>query len=269
MSTADATTFADGGMVIDSQAFITAWQQQHAKLTTPMHAAFTPPALAPLSSPQALAHVATLKSHALFTKIYGAVAQIEMIELGRLIASQWWVDTHVSGGLHGAGVQASPTEADILNKCLPPDIVPPVQAVQWGAAPNGVVVYSTNNTLGVVGPNVNPLTGQITYAVGPGANLMLVREFAGRYVLVNGYHRAWLLRSRGVSMVPAVITHVAAQKDVAPEPGFIPEPILFGARPPTIDDFFDNTLSSDIEVRAILKAVKITAEVSIVPRLLY
>ena len=34
-------------------------------------------------------------------------------------------------------------------------------------------------------------------------------------------------------------------------------------------DFFDNALSMNVEVRAILKAVKITAEVLLVPRFLF
>jgi hypothetical protein len=97
---------------------------------------------------------------------------------------------------------------------------------------------------------------------------MLVREHAGRYVLMNGYHRAWLLKSKGVSMVPVVIAPAASQKELDLGSGFIPVSELMGPRPPVIDDFSDSSLSLDVEVRATLKSVKVTCEVLDVPRML-
>lgn len=95
-------------------------------------------------------------------------------------------------------------------------------------------------------------------------NLMLVRECAGRYVLANGYHRAWLLRSRGVEMAPAVVVSVSPG-DIG---GGIHPSVLLGPRPPLVDDFLDDSLSLSVDVRAMLRMVKVSAEISHVPRLI-
>lgn len=212
------------------------------------------------------AHVQALLAHQHFATIYPN-AEFKYVELGRLIAFQHWMDTDVSDGVHGEGIQGVPDEAKILERCLPPGIVPPAQ-MRWQQSPNGLTVYSMNNTVGLLGPKLNPADGTITYAVATGPNLMLVREHAGRYILANGYHRAWWLRSRGVEMVPVVVTHHASPAEVA-QPNMIPPDVLFNSpRPPLVDDFLDDALSISVEVRSMLRMVKITTEVSFVPRLL-
>jgi hypothetical protein len=107
----------------------------------------------------------------------------------------------------------------------------------------------------------------VQLTLGSNANLMLVREFGGRYVLAQGYHRAWLLRSRGVEMVPVVVIHVPTPMDLT-APGFIQLPHLLSNRPPTVDDFFNDEVSVDVDVRAMMSTVKITIESSPAPRLL-
>lgn len=251
---------------LDPQGFGNAWQAQQAALPKPLSAAYTPVKAQPLP-PAAVAHVNAIKANPLFSAVYGANADFKMVELGRLIACQYWVDTHVSGNVHGAGMQPQPTLSELLDKCLPLDIIPQAK-VFYQQLPNGLIAYSMNNTLQLKGPGFDPTTAQINFALGPNANLMLVREHAGRHILTNGYHRAWLLRSKRVTMVPALVWPAATQDEVVLGPDFVLPATLFGARPPTIDDFFDNALSADVEVRAIFKAVKITIEDLFVPRLL-
>lgn len=268
MQPQDATQFASGGMVLDPPKFVQACQAQHAQLPSPLPPAFTPPQVAALT-PAAAARVAAVKRDPLFAKFYSNPAMtFEMVELAKLIACQWWVDIDVSTGVHGAGAGAQLTDAEVAEKCLPVPVVPRVQTMNMGHGPNGIVIYSMNNTLGVFGPKLDPATGQVTFAVGAGANLMMVRENAGRYVLANGYHRARMLLSRGVTMAPVVLQRVQTQAEVIPGPGFIPEPVIFSPRPPTLEDFADPALALDVDIRATLVAVKITAEVSLVPRLL-
>lgn len=266
MSPEEANAFASF-LVLDGQGFLNAWQQQRAALPQPL-----PPSLPALRieqlPPAATAHVTAVQAAQLFAPIYGVGGfEFKMVELGKLIACQTWVDTHVSGGVLGAGMQAAPTFDEILNTCLPLSVIPPTRTFTQ-RLPNGLIAYSMNNTLTVQGPGFDQNTGQITFALGAGANLLLVREHAGRYVLANGYHRAWLLRSRGVTMVPAIITPVASQQQVVPGEGFFKPDLLFGPRPPIVDDMLDSTFSIDVEVRAVLKAVKVTAELLFVPRLL-
>ncbi len=246
MSPQEAAGYANA-FVLDPQAFLAQWQQQQTTTPRPLPPSYTPPTVTQLPA-AAMAHVTAVQGHQLFGQVYQPPHEIKMVELGKLIACQTWVDTHVSGSLHGASMQATPTFDEILNTCLPLSVIPPTQ-IRAQPMPNGWIFYSMNNTLTAQGPGFNPATGQITLAVAPAANLMLVREQAGRYVLANGYHRAWLLRSRAVSMVPAVVVPVASQQDVLPGPeGFFKPGLLFGPRPPIIDDFFDATLSASLHM---------------------
>ena len=258
--------FASGILVLDPASFHSAWQLQQAALPKPFPPAVANPKVEPMPA-AAATHVQALKASPLFALNYGATVDIQMIELGNVLACQYWVDTHVSGGVHGAGMQATPSLDELLNTALPLSIIPPVNLMTM-STPNGMVAYSMNNTLRVEGPGFDQTTGRVTFAIGLGPNLLLIREHAGRYVLMNGYHRAWLLRSKKVTMVPAVIAHVADPKDLDLGPGFVSASVLMGPRPPTVDDFFNNSVSMDVDVRATLKAVKITAEVSDIPRML-
>lgn len=190
-----------------------------------------------------------------------------MVELGKLIACQYWVDTDASDGVHGSDLQGAPDTDYILRRCLPKELISGYQS-RWQALPNGIVISSMNNTVTANGPVYDPNTGEVKFFVSPRPNLMLVREHAGHYVLVNGYHRAWLLRSHKVVMVPAVIEHRPSPEAVVPEPGFIHTNILFGQRPPIVDDFFDDGVSVSAEIRSMLHAVRITADVLPIPRLI-
>jgi len=69
-------------------------------------------------------------------------------------------------------------------------------------------------------------------------------------------------------MVPAVVVHCSNEAECCPGPGMFQPSVLFATRPPVIDDFFDDTLAMSVDIRAVLKMVKITTEVSLVPRML-
>lgn len=122
-----------------------------------------------------------------------------------------------------------------------------------------------DNSYGLKGIKQQTGENTVEFTLGSNANLMLVREWGGRFVLAQGYHRAWMLRSKGVEMIPAVVARIPKPHDLAP-PNLLPH--IVSARPPTIDDFLDDAVSVDAEVRSTMTSVKITIETSIVPRLL-
>jgi hypothetical protein len=115
-------------------------------------------------------------------------------------------------------------------------------------------------------PRINQMTGQVLAAVASGANLMLVRQHGAHLVLANGYHRAYVLRARGVEFVPVVLVTVPQQNDLVPD-GFLSPQVVFGHRQPVVDDFFDDTLALTVETRAMMKVVRMTFESLLVPRL--
>ncbi|HZS42027.1 MAG TPA: hypothetical protein VFF06_34600 [Polyangia bacterium] len=263
MSPAVANGYASA-LVIDGASFIAACQSKGA------YCANLPPRLEkprvedpPVS---ALSHIQTLRNHPAFNQFYGS-CEIKMVELGKLIACQYWVDTDVSDGVHGSGLQGPPDESQVFSKCLPVELISGFQS-RWQVLGKSIVISSMNNTITANGPVYDPNTGEVKFWVSPSPNLMLVREHQGRYVLANGYHRAWLLRSRKVNMVPVVMAHMASEKEVVPDAGFIEPHIIFGQRPPIVDDFFDDSVSVSAEMRSMLRAVRIGAEVLPIPRLI-
>jgi len=263
MSPTEANGFA-ASFVIDPPPFIAAWKAQIAGCST-LSGYRAPRIDQPPAS--ASTHIEGIRRNPIFAAAYGSGAEVMMIELGKLVAFQHWVDADVSDGVHGAGVDGKPDLERILQTCLPPDIIQPAKTL-WQGNQRSIAVYSTNNTLDISSPDINQATGQVTFSLFSGTNLMLVREHKGRYILANGYHRALLLRSRGVEMVPAVLARVVNQADAVPGQGFIAPELVFADRPPTVDDFLDDSLSVSVPIRAMLKAVRISVETSFVPRLI-
>jgi hypothetical protein len=252
------------GDAVDPNSFMAAWQAQVGNAAA-LPQTYAAPKIDP-TPPSSAAHLAQVTAHPAFAHSYPGT-DFKMIEIAKLIAMQIWVDTDASDGVHGSGVQATPTEAEVLNTCLPPALASPVQT-RWQQEGGRFVIYSMNNTFGVQGiiPSMN--TGEIKIVTGANPNLMLVLEHAGRYVLSNGYHRAWMLLSRGVTMAPVVVRSVSTPRELAPAVGFFQPNLLMSARPPLVGDFQNPLLATTTEVRSTMRMIRISAEVLTVPRLL-
>jgi hypothetical protein len=131
----------------------------------------------------------------------------------------------------------------------------------------GVIASSTDLTfdLAMGFPQANPATGQIAIVLTPNSNLMFVRQNGDRCALANGYHRAAALRARGIDMAPVV---VVKSQSLAPGPGFFQETLLMSDRPPLVDDFRNDSLATTVDVRAMMKVVRVTIESLLVPRMI-
>lgn len=261
MSQDEAATFG-ATFAVDPTAFQAAWQTR-ARAQATLPAGYSPPRIEAMLG-SAESHIRQLLRHPAFAN--SKDFEFKRIELGRLISFQNWIDVEVSAEVHGAGRAQTPEEDEVLRKCLPLEVIPPA-AVKWMQTANSVTVCSLSNSLRFFGPGIDQATGHVTFAVGNEPNLMLVREYAGRYVLANGYHRAWWLRSRGIEMAPVFVVHHGSA-DLAAQGGAIRKELLFGDRPPLVDYFADEQLAATIDVRSLVKVIKFTAEVSLIPRLL-
>ncbi|HUA47956.1 MAG TPA: hypothetical protein VMA77_22150 [Solirubrobacteraceae bacterium] len=70
-------------------------------------------------------------------------------------------------------------------------------------------------------------------------------EYRGRYILRDGYHRAYRFLSHGVLAVPAFIRRFA--DDESPfRSGMLPEEVYCGERPPTLQDYLDDAVAEDV-----------------------
>jgi hypothetical protein len=82
--------------------------------------------------------------------------------------------------------------------------------------------------------------------IGYGMNVMMALQLGKRLLLINGTHRAYTLRSRGVTHAPCIILHLARSEDI----DLVGMPVsreqllwhFTAARPPLLQDFFDPRL---------------------------
>jgi hypothetical protein len=266
MSEPEAQAFAL--QTLDPAAFLSAWAALSGGAERQTQS-YTPPRVEPLSA-RGEAHSAPIRALPMFAGTYGSAAEIKMIELEKLIACQFSIDTHVSDGVHGPSLASAPPEDQILNACLPSGIVAPARALWHVTDGQSVVVTTPDLTFDVARgfPLANPASGQVGFILSPGANLMLVRQLGPVFVLQNGYHRAWTLRARGVEMVPVVVVPVSDPSELTLGPGFFQPPLLMKSRPPLVGDFTDDALATTVEVRAMMRVVKITVERLQIPRMI-
>jgi hypothetical protein len=128
------------------------------------------------------------------------------------------------------------------------------------AAKKTVILQSSN-------PNVqlrvtqDPATPIAVYA---GSPFFEVAQYAGRWFLRDGYHRAYKLLRAGVFQIPAVIVRARTLEELgAVQPQFFSEITLFSEHPPFVSDFLDDALTIEYERHPIIKTLRITMEESI------
>jgi hypothetical protein len=72
-----------------------------------------------------------------------------------------------------------------------------------------------------------------------------VAEYRGRYILRDGYHRAYAFLRAGAVNVPAFIRRFG--DDESPfRSGMLPEEVYCGDRPPTLQDYHDDAVAADV-----------------------
>ena len=110
-----------------------------------------------------------------------------------------------------------------------------------------------------------PVSAYIGIPVGFGSNFFTGIRYGDRVLLHNGYHRAFAMRSRGVTHAPCIIQtvtrrdelEVAAKRQVADDPAFY----FAAARPPLLKDFFDERIARSFRVYPTRKMIEVTFDV--------
>jgi hypothetical protein len=127
-----------------------------------------------------------------------------------------------------------------------------------------------SRNLNLVGMQAAQMPGQplaITFFTGLGGNWVQIIEFEGRYFLKNGYHRVWLLHSRGDQAVPAIVTKANTVEEIGAGPGFFPPALILSERPPLFRHFFDARLAPEVQLKSTMKVITISANQLVLPRL--
>jgi len=135
-------------------------------------------------------------------------------------------------------------------------------------APQKTWHLSTRNlnlqAMGPLQPTMDSDGCGVGYKVAAANSLFQVAHFGGRYFCRDGHHRAYQLLRKGIREVPALVRDFDSFAELAPRAGLLAQEVLCGDKPPTLQDFLDDTVAADIELPATRKAVVITvAEVEL------
>jgi hypothetical protein len=125
-------------------------------------------------------------------------------------------------------------------------------------------VSSANPNLRIVG-NVGPLPVSpvgtaLGFALVAAPSFMQVGCYQGRHYLRDGYHRAFGLLSRGITVVPAFVRNISVFEELVPDPRtMLPQDGYLGERPPVLADYLDDSVSATVQLPAVRKMVIIQA----------
>ncbi len=115
-----------------------------------------------------------------------------------------------------------------------------------------------HQTIGTIG-------GLLALSVGYGSNFLSLIQYGNRYVLHNGHHRAYALRSLGITHAPCVVQTVTradelrmvAARAVADDPAFY----FVAKRPPLLKDFLDPRIRRVFNVQRAVNVIEVSIEV--------
>lgn len=162
--------------------------------------------------------------------------------------------------------------------CLPTEQLMPPTGALTDPDGKGFTISSLNTNLRIAGgqlseANVAPGPGlpsvrmqAVTLLVSMGTSYMQVVRYRDRWFLRDGYHRASRLLRSGVSIVPCIYIEARTFQEVQAGVGTFPFEVLYGDRPATLKDFWDDTVATDISQLAIRKVIRIRGEEFAVPR---
>jgi hypothetical protein len=160
----------------------------------------------------------------------------------------------------------------IAAACLPPPSTMKLQ-VGFDPAQSALTASSVNPNLRVGGfgtfDTVTP-SGQTQrifgFHLGFGVSFVQVAEYQGRWMIRDGYHRAYGLLRLGISQVPCVIVKARRFDETGGgRASLFDYEKVFSERPPLLTDFLSDRFSVDVRIQAQMKIVRIKAEEYFVP----
>lgn len=91
-----------------------------------------------------------------------------------------------------------------------------------------------------------------------GSSLQAVR-YRDRYVLVDGYHRAFALLSRGINLAPALVGAIETAEEFGRLGAGIGVDVFLGTRPPLLPDFLDDEVAAAVDMPVTTRMLVIEA----------
>jgi hypothetical protein len=218
-------------------AFLADWTAAQAQLGAPVVNAGRPQSqLIPLTDP----HVQAVLNVPWAAALHAMLAQgatFQMVEIDPLLAFQFTIDEE-RAATHCVALSQPPTRDELMALGLPLTLSnDQIHASQQGQS---VILKSRSlnliiNSQGPM-PNIPNVIGiQFAWAL----PIVHVVKYNDKYILHNGYHRAFGARLAGAPMIPAIIREVTdpSTAGIQPDGATFDEVLLMSANPPTLSHF--------------------------------
>ena len=120
------------------------------------------------------------------------------------------------------------------------------------------VFSSANPNLRIAGhvhAEVQPGMHAFGFVVNLSTSFLQVARYRDRYLLRDGYHRAYGFLARGITHAPVFTRSFDSFADMRLPAALFPHDIYLGDRPPLLSDYADNSVASSVVIRVTQKVV--------------
>lgn len=120
------------------------------------------------------------------------------------------------------------------------------------------VFSSANPNLRIAGQfhgEVQPGIHAFGFVISVSASFIQVARYHGRYLLRDGYHRAYGFLARGITYVPVFLREYATFDEMGLPAGLSPQDTYLGDRPPLLADYLDDGVSAAVVMPVTQKVV--------------
>ncbi len=209
----------------------------------------------------------------MFQRSYQVVpTNVGIVELDRLIVFQKSINLTYVRSLQSK-LGNKPSDDDVFRFCLSVEHpCEPVRVMQTAA--NSFTFISRSNDFRFVEPRLfgpaelvkyvpqGPVTNVLGLVVGYGSNFLSAIQAENRLILINGSHRAYALREKGITHIPCLIQQISRRAElevvIGGEISAKPDLFLKEVRPPLLKDYFDPALRKLVQVTRKNRLVRVT-----------
>jgi hypothetical protein len=204
-------------------------------------------------------HVALLRQSPAGAAMFQEGWDVALVDLARVCAFQ----PHVVADAAVERVENVKVDelAAIAAITLPTSPAEPPR-IQFDPSKQAYMAISPNSNLRIAGTANGPAPDgsgavMLGFAVMVSRSFLQVVRFQGRFLLRDGYHRAYGFLSRGITHVPAFTRDMRTIEEVLPPGTFLPQHSYLGDRPPFLPDYLDDQVACTIRLPASQKMVLI------------
>lgn len=130
---------------------------------------------------------------------------------------------------------------------IPSDQPTPLPA-QFDEKRNTWILSSSNPSLRIAGRFSSNIQNNTVFGfiIQVAPSYMKVASLPDRYILCDGYHRAYGLIKRGITKVPVLVRDFVAFEDIKYQPVMLPQAAYLGDRPALLQDYHNENVSEEI-----------------------